>query len=247
MKWQDIVDSENGYHIDWRNLSHCQQQSYSGLTSPRRILWYYHSNEISQTERLCSGIFFIGFYKENFEFFCFIFFAFYRYVYTQEWKGESAFFLSYFFFRASPYGWICGVISTKTPSSIILCLNILLYQRNLRHWRNATEWINGKVYKLLPLERKVGKKQLECVRKNHVCRITNQYVMSVLMHFKLWWDKITVQIEFISGQWCSSTAKILNLFKLYALRLLYKTAIDRWLQIWLVNERDRMPIGKYTP
>ena len=71
-------------------------------------------------------------------------------MYTQEWKGESAFFLSYFFFRASPYGWICGVISTKTPASIILCLNILLYQRNLRHWRNAAEWINGKVYKLLP-------------------------------------------------------------------------------------------------
>ena len=35
---------------------------------------------------------------------------------------------------------------------------------------------------------------------------------------------------YISGQWCSSTAKILNLFKLYALILLYKKAIDHWLQ-----------------
>ena len=150
MKWQDIVDSENGYHIDWRNLSHCQQQSYSGLTSPRRILWYYHSNEISQTERLCSGIFFIGFYKENFEFFRFIFFAFLPVRVHSRVKGWISFLSFLFFFRTSPYGWICGVISTKTPSSIILCLNILLYQRNLRHWRNATEWINGKVYKLLP-------------------------------------------------------------------------------------------------
>ena len=37
----------------------------------------------------------------------------------------------------------------------------------------------------IALELKVGKKQLECVQKNHVCRIMNQYVMSVLMRFKL--------------------------------------------------------------
>ena len=49
----------------------------------------------------------------------------------------------------------------------------------------------------IALELKVGKKQLECVGKNLVYRVTNQYVMTVLMHFKLWWDKITVQIEFI--------------------------------------------------
>ena len=41
------------------------------------------------------------------------------------------------------------------------------------------------LFDFIALERKVGKKRLECVRKNHVCRITNQYVMSVLMHFKL--------------------------------------------------------------
>ena len=142
MKWQDIVDSENDYHIDCRNLSHCQQQSYSGLTSPRQILWYYHSNEISQTERLCSDIFFIAFYKENFEFFRFIFFPFHWYMYTHD---QLSFFLT--FFQASPYGWICVVVSTKTPSSIVLCLNILLYQRNLLHWRNVTEWLNSKMAK----------------------------------------------------------------------------------------------------
>ena len=31
----------------------------------------------------------------------------------------------------------------------------------------------------IALERKVSKKQLECVRKNHVCRITNQYDCNV--------------------------------------------------------------------
>ena len=93
MKWQDIVDSENGYRIDWRNLSPCQQQSYSGLTSPRRILWYYHSNEISQTERLCSGIFFIGFYKENW---IFSFYFFYLFTGTCTLKSERVNQLSFF-------------------------------------------------------------------------------------------------------------------------------------------------------
>ena len=149
MKWQDIVDSENDYHIDiCQNLSHCQQQSYSGLTSPRRIRCCYHSNEISQTEWLCSGIFFIGFYKENFKFFRFIFFTFLLVHVHSRVKGWTSFLsFLFFFFRASPYGWICGVVSTKTPSSIVLCLNILLYQRNSRHWRHVTEWLSSKMAK----------------------------------------------------------------------------------------------------
>ena len=140
---QAIVASKNEYHIDCQNLSHYQQQSYS----PRRILWCYHSNEISQTERLCSGIFFIGFYKENFEFFRFIFFTFLPVHVHSRVKGWISFLSFFFFFRACPYGWICGGVSTKTPSSIVLCLNILLYQRNLLHWRNVTEWLNSKMVK----------------------------------------------------------------------------------------------------
>ena len=112
---QAIVASKNDYHIDCQNLSHRQQQSHSGLTSLRRILWCYHSNEISQTERLCSGIFFIGFYKENFEFFRFIFFTFLPVHVRSRVKGWISFLSFLFFFRASPYGWVCRVVSTKTP------------------------------------------------------------------------------------------------------------------------------------
>ena len=98
MKTQDILDSENDYHIDCWNLSHCQQQSHSGLTSTRRILWCYHSNEISQTERFCSDIFFIGFYKENFEFFRFIFFTILLVHVHSRVKGWISFLSLLFFF-----------------------------------------------------------------------------------------------------------------------------------------------------
>ena len=139
----------------------------------------------------------------------------------------------------------------KHPPQSSSAWKILLCQRNLLHWRNATDrmvkYQNGKVYKLLTKIRALlnvlcyltsllwswrwaKSSWNDCVGKNHVCRIKNLHVMTVLMHFKQWWDKSAVQIEFISGQWHGSTAKTLNLFKLYALILLYKEAIDHCLQ-----------------
>ena len=165
-------------------------------------------------------------------------------------KGWISFLSFFFSLRASPYGWICGVVSTKTPTSIVLCLkNIALPKKftPLKECNRMVKYQNGKVYKLLTKIRALlnvlcyltsllwswrwAKSSWNyCVGKNHVCRIKNLHVMTVLMHFKQWWDKSAVQIGFISGQWHGSAAKTLNLFKLYALILLYKEAIDHWLQ-----------------
>ena len=98
MKWQDIVDSENGYHIDWRNLSHCQQQSYSGLTSPRRILWYYHSNEIFSDRTIVQWYFLHRILQREFWIFSFYFFCLFTGTCTLESErvNQLSFFLIFF-------------------------------------------------------------------------------------------------------------------------------------------------------
>ena len=67
-------------------------------------------------------------------------------------KGWISFLSFFFSLRASPYGWICGVVSTKTPTSIVLCLkNIALSKKftPLKECNRMVKYQNGKVYKLL--------------------------------------------------------------------------------------------------
>ena len=116
--------------------------------------------------------------------------------------------LSFFFFsfRASPHGWICGVVSTKTPSSIVLCLEKIALSKECNR---MVKYQNGKVYKLLTKIRAslsvlchltsllwswrwANSSWNDCVGKNHVCRIENLHVMTVLILFKQWWDKIYI-------------------------------------------------------
>ena len=119
--------------------------------------------------------------------------------------------LSFFFlsFRASPHGWICGVVSTKTPSSIVLCLEKIALSKECNR---MVKYQNGKVYKLLTKIRAslsvlchltsllwswrwANSSWNDCVGKNHVCRIENLHIMTVLTLFKQWWDKSAVEIE----------------------------------------------------
>ena len=116
--------------------------------------------------------------------------------------------LSFFFFsfRASPHGWICGVVSTKTPSSIVLCLEKIALSKECNR---MVKYQNGKVYKLLTKIRAslsvhcyltsllwswgwAKSSWNDCVGKNHVCRIENLHVMTVLILFKQWRDKIYI-------------------------------------------------------
>ena len=191
-----------------------------------------------------------NFTKRNLNFFSLIiFFKTFLLVHVHSRVKGWISFLSFFFsLRADPYGWICGVVSTKTPASIILCLkNIALPNKftPLKECNIMVKYQNGKVYKLLTKIKaslnvlviwlhcfgaEGRQKAVEMCWQKSCCRIKNLHVMAVLMHFKQWWDKSAVQIEFISGQWSDYTAKTLNLLKLYALILLYEEAIDHWRQ-----------------
>jgi len=143
--------------------------------------------------------------------FSFLIISFFLFSGTCTFKSEMVNQLSFFSFsfRASPYGWVSGVVSTKTPSSIVLCLkNIALPKECDR----MVKYQNGKVYRLLTKIRAslsvlcyltsllwswrwAKSSWNDCVGKNHVCRIENLHVMTVLMLFKQWWDKSAVEIE----------------------------------------------------
>ena len=94
---------------------------------------------------------FQGFTKRNLNFFVLI----NLFTCTCTLKSERVNLLSFFLFfslRASPYGWICGVVSNKTPASIILCLKNMALPNKftpLKECNIMVKYQNGKVYKLL--------------------------------------------------------------------------------------------------
>ena len=150
------------------------------------------------------------FTKEIWMFSFWLLVCFLLFTVTCTFKSEMVNQLSFFFFsfRASPHGWICGVVSTKTPSSIVLCLEKIALSKECNR---MVKYQNGKVYKLLTKIRAslsvlchltsllwswrwANSSWNDCVGKNHVCRIENLHVMTVLTLFKQWWDKSAVEI-----------------------------------------------------
>ena len=139
-----------------------------------------------------------------------------------------------------------GVVSTKTPPSIVLCVKNISLPKECNR---MVKYQNGKVYKLLTKIRAslhvlcnltsllwswrwaksswnvLGKIMFAGSRIYMTCNDCFNAFQTV-MGQKCSWNRI----KFISRQWRGSSAKILNLFKLYALILLYKEAIDHWLQ-----------------